>query len=50
MEQTRLHMEERKGQATLRNSTRMAGLFCSLVCVRLNDVFHPLKDKIHVAF
>ena len=24
--------------------------FCSLVYVRLNDVFHPRKDKIHVAF
>ena len=47
MEQTRLHTEETKGQATQGNSawrTGMAGLF-ALVCERQYAVFHLWKDK-----
>ena len=49
MEQTRLHTEETKGQATQGNSawrTGMAGLFAlSFVRDSIYAVFHPWKDK-----
>ena len=35
----KLNMAERNGWS-----------FCLLVCVRVNAIFHPRKDKIHVSF
>ena len=53
MEQTRLHYgrKKRPGYSEKFNmADRNGWSFCSLICVRLNNVFHPCKDKIHVAF
>ena len=46
MEQTRLHTEETKGQATQGNSTWRTGMaLFALLFVREYAVFHPWKDK-----
>ena len=48
MEQTRLHMEERKGQATLGNSTwqrGMAGLFACLFVWELMPLIFSSSER-----